>query len=95
MTYFYAISVFNGHRHFKSIEYLATGQDVCSLIACVEMNNQNSCGKRFTTNVHHRYTFNRLHLETELQSSHGMIVMPNTLNHNLLPFNATEFEYKL
>lgn len=95
MTYSYAISVFNGHRHFKSIENLATGQDVCSLIACVEMNNRNSCGKRFSKDVHHRYSFERLTLKTELKSSRGMKVMPNTLAHSLLPFNATEFEYKM
>lgn len=94
VSYSYAISVFNGHRHYAIIDNLRTGQIVCSLIACVEKNKQNSCGIRYSTNVHHRYSFEKINLETEIVWTRGMKIMPNTLTHNLLSLNSTEFDYK-
>lgn len=95
VTYSYAISAFDGHRHYAKIENLLTGQAVCSLIACVGMDDQTTCGLRYSTKVHHRYSFEKLHLETEIRSTRGMKVMPNTLTNSLLGLNSTEFDFKL
>lgn len=92
-SYSYAISVFSGHRHYKTIKNLLTGQEVCSLIACTEMNTKNSCGIRTPLpKVHNRYNFKTLSLDTVLPVTY-MKVMPNTLTGDLLPLKATEFEY--
>lgn len=95
--YSYAISVFSGLRHYASIDDLGTGQYVCSLIACTEMNDTRSCGKRFAMDdIHQPYIIERLTLETVVPASQGMKIMPNTLTHTtMLPLKATDFEYKV
>lgn len=95
--YEYAISVFNGLRHYGPIDDLGTGQYVCSLIACTKMNDTNSCGKRFASDaIQPNYIIERLSLEIVVPSSQGMKAMPNTLTHTtMLPLNSNEFEYKV
>ncbi|XP_055305811.1 vanin-like protein 1 [Sitodiplosis mosellana] len=94
-SYSYAISVFSGHRRYNGINNLLTGQEVCSLIACTEMNTKSSCGIRTSpSQVHNRYNFTKLSLKTVLPVTY-MKAMPNTLTADLLPLNVKEFEYKI
>ncbi|XP_055305808.1 vanin-like protein 1 [Sitodiplosis mosellana] len=94
-SYSYAISVFSGHRYHNPIKNLLTGQEMCSLIACTEMNTKSSCGIRTSpSQVHNRYNFIKLLLKTVLPVTR-MKVMPNTLTADLLPLKVTEFEYKI
>ncbi|XP_031634793.1 vanin-like protein 2 [Contarinia nasturtii] len=94
-SYSYAISVFSGYRHYKSIKNLLTGQEVCSLIACTEMNSKDSCGLRLpVSQIHNRFNFKKLDLRTVLPITH-MKTMPNTLTQELLPLKSTEFEHQI
>lgn len=94
-AYSYAIAVFSGHRRYRTIKGLQTGQEVCSLIACTEMDAKNSCGIRLSTQtVQDRYIFKKLSLETIIPVTY-MKVMPNTLTNDLLPLTATEFEHNM
>ncbi|XP_031622311.1 vanin-like protein 1 [Contarinia nasturtii] len=95
-SYSYAISVFSGHRRYEHVEHLLIGQDVCSLIACADMNDKLSCGVRFPkSQVHHRYKFTKLNLQTTFPMTKRMKIMPNTLTQELLPLNINEFDFKL
>ena len=95
-SYSYAISVFDGRRTYKSIKNLFTAQKVCSLIACTQMNVKKSCGLRTSpSQVHNRYTFENLSLQTAHPVKNHTKTMPNTLTGDLLPLNVTEFEYKM
>ncbi|XP_055305835.1 vanin-like protein 1 [Sitodiplosis mosellana] len=94
-SYSYAISVFSGHRHYKYIKNVVTGEEVCSLIACPEMNMKNLCGTRISpSKVHNRYDFTKMSLKTVLPVTR-MKVMPNTLSANLLSLNSNEFDFKI
>ncbi|XP_055305810.1 vanin-like protein 1 isoform X2 [Sitodiplosis mosellana] len=94
-TYSYAISVFSGHRHYKAVKNVLTGQEVCSLIACPEMNMKKSCGTRISpSRVHNRYNFTKLLLKTVLPVTR-MKVMPNTLSADLLSLKPNEFDFKI
>lgn len=74
---------------------LYTSQDVCSLIACVDMNSKESCGKQIPQNqAYERYTFKNLVLKTELPVG-LMKIMPNSLTTELIPLTASEFEQKM
>lgn len=87
--------MFGGIRHYKNIDDLGTGQYVCSLIACTEMNDTRSCGKRFATDdLQQPYVIERLTLGTVVAASQGMKIMPNTLTHTtMLPLKATDFKH--
>lgn len=95
LPYFYAISVFNGRRKYKLVQSLSTGQDVCSLIACTELNDWNSCGKRYAANAHFRYSINKLTLKATLPASYRTKIMPNSLTSDLMPLNVTDFDYEM
>lgn len=72
---------------------MSIGLTVCSLIACTEMHSKESCGRRIPVHqTNNRYTFNKLVLRTEIPIC-NMKIMPSTLNTDLLPLTATEFEY--
>ncbi|XP_055307902.1 vanin-like protein 1, partial [Sitodiplosis mosellana] len=94
-SYSYAISVFSGYRHYNGIKNVVSGQEVCSLIACPEMNMKKSCGTRISpSRVHNRYNFTKLSLKTVLPVTR-MKVMPNTLTTDLLSLNPNEFDFKM
>ncbi|XP_031620026.1 vanin-like protein 2 [Contarinia nasturtii] len=92
-SYSYAISVFHDLRRFKGRKNPKTGLDVCSLIACTDMNSKDSCGK-VIGDLHNRYNFKKLHLDTTLPKTH-MKIMPSTLTTELQPFQTNEFQFKV
>lgn len=95
-SYEYAISVFHGFRHYGTIDDLRTSQSICSLIACTEKNNKESCGKHLINTNLKNYVFKNIYLKTILFESHSLQIMPNTLKYSdLLPIDVKSFEYKV
>lgn len=92
-SYQYAIAVYNGYRTYKYEKELLTGQEVCSLIACTTINSTESCAQRYQSDVHQRYRFDILKLETVLPMR-KMTIMSNTLTTSILPLNATQFDFQ-
>lgn len=94
-AYSYAIAAFNGHRNYMAMKNVFTSQDVCSLIACVEMDSKQSCGKRIPrSKSYDRYTFKELVLKTELPVDF-MKIMPDTLTTELISLASSEFEQNM
>lgn len=69
-------------------------QSYCSLIACTEMDDKSSCGKRFAVDVQERYKFDKLQLSAVFQMGRRSNIFPNTLTNDLYPLNVGAFEFK-
>lgn len=94
-SYSYAVAVFSGERCYQDIEHLLINQEICSIIACKGTGNVGECGKRYTTpDIHYRFNITKLHLDTLLPNAKAKI-MPNSLTQDLLPFQSTEFNFKV
>lgn len=92
--YFYAISVFHGYHRFDKPKYMLAKQSYCSLIACTEMDDKYSCGKRFAVDVQERYKFDKLELSAVFQMGRRSNVFPSTLTNDLYPLNVAAFGFK-
>lgn len=93
-TYFYAIAVFDDFHRFDRPKYVLSKQSYCSLIACTEMDDKKSCGKRFAVNVQERFKFDRLELSAVFQMGRRSKVFPSTLTNDLYPLNVGAFGFK-
>lgn len=93
-TYFYAIAVTDDYHRFDRPKYLLAKQSYCSLIACTEMYDKKSCGKRFAVDVQERFKFDRLELSAVFQMGRRSKVFPSTLTNDLYPLNVGAFGFK-
>lgn len=93
--YFYAIAVFDGWYQFQDYSYFwNVKRSMCSLIACTEMDDKNSCGKRLTVKLQQRYTIVKLNLSGTIEMDRGSITLPLMLTQDLYPLNAGNFEFE-
>lgn len=93
--YYYAISVIDGYHIFSGAKEVLPSRQICSLIACVEMNVKNSCGMRFAKTIQQRYTLKRLNLKATLSAGKGTGIMPSTLANDLYPIDTRDFDFKM
>lgn len=70
-------------------------RQICSVIACGEMDVKNSCGKRFVSQIQQRFTLKKLNLKATLLANSETMIMPTTLANDLLPIDACEFKFEM
>lgn len=73
---------------------MRTKQLICSVIACTELDDEDSCSKRFAEDVQLPYSFDKLKLKAVLQMDRESNILPSTLTHDLYPLNVAAFEFK-
>lgn len=86
--------MFNAFYQFGEPKYMQTKQLICSLIACTELDDEDSCSKRFAVEVQYPYNITKLNLKAVLQMDRESNILPSTLTDDLYPLNVGAFELK-
>lgn len=67
---------------------------ICSVIACTEMDDKHSCGKRFGGEVNQLYSIDKLNLNGIFEMDPESGIFPCTLTTDLYPLVGGTFDYK-
>uniref|UniRef100_A0A1A9WT10 CN hydrolase domain-containing protein n=1 Tax=Glossina brevipalpis TaxID=37001 RepID=A0A1A9WT10_9MUSC len=89
--YYYRLGVFDGKRTYEKKEW--SNIRICSLYACVT-EAISSCGElSITNNLKSSVIFRNISIKGLFKKSKHLLIMPNSLENNLLPIQATKVNW--
>ncbi|XP_055846176.1 vanin-like protein 1 [Episyrphus balteatus] len=93
-TYKYHLAVFDGDRNYSGFGY--TKYKFCSIYACTDT-NLDSCGKVFDNKVEvsPEIVFESISIKGDFPKADKALIMPNSLDQNLMPLTTDRFEFNI
>lgn len=94
VSYKYHLAVFDGDRQYSGFGY--TKYKFCAIYACIGEDLE-SCGQVFDekTNVSVGTVFEKISIEGDFPRDDKVLIMPNSLDQNLMPLTTDRFEFDI